>query len=272
MPVICKRSGTRNIDTAGCRLAYLSAQKLSIGYRRSAPVVQEIDFNFPATGEVERKNESKRGAVLGLVGPNGSGKTTFLKTCLGLLSPLYGELSILGSDTRAARFSETRKKLAYVPQNRPEGQSGRLRVSVREAVGFGRLGRHRLGGRFDAADYEAVDAAILYCGLAKLADTSVQDLSGGQFQRMSLARAIAAEPEFYFLDEPSSFLDAGGAAAVRQLLRSLAESEEPLIIATHDRELIALCDALVLFSAGTAQMLDSEGLRSFLSSYKEGEL
>jgi len=271
MSAINRERCARNIDTAGRRLAYLSAKTLSIGYRRSAPIVQGIDFSFPATDKAEPREEPQRGAVLGLAGPNGSGKTTFLKTCLGLLPPLYGELSILGSDTSAARFFETRKKLAYVPQNRPEGQAGRLRVSVREAVGFGRLGRRRLSVRFGAADYEAIDAAIMYCGLGKLADVSVQDLSGGQFQRMALARAIAAEPEFYFLDEPSSFLDEEGAASIRQLIHSLVESGKPLVIATHDRELIALCDALVLFSAGTAQMLDSGDRSSFLSARKVGE-
>jgi len=227
----------------------LSAKELSIGYRRAEPVVRGICVDFPAS--------PPRAKVLGFVGPNGAGKTTLLKTCLGLLPPLGGELRLLGVDTRKASFAETRKRLAYIPQNRPEGSSGQLRISVREAVSFGRLGRCGMTGRFGRADREAVEAAIAYCGLEDLAGRAVQDLSGGQFQRVSIARAMAAEPALYLFDEPGSYLDQEGQAAMRSLMLSLAESGIPLIIVTHDRTLIALCDSLLLFEKGTARLLDA---------------
>jgi len=231
---------------------------LSVGYRRTEPIVRDICAEFPAAIRgTEAKETRKRENVLGFVGPNGTGKTTLLKTCLGLLPPLGGELRLLGADTRKASFAETRKKLGYIPQNRPEGGPGKLRISVREAVSFGRLGRRGLTGRFGRADREAVDTAISYCGLENIADMAVQALSGGQFQRMSIARAMAAEPALYLFDEPGSYLDEDGQASMRSLMLSLAESGIPLIIVTHDRELIALCDSVLLFGKGTAGLLDT---------------
>ncbi len=236
----------------------LSAKELSIGYRRAEPVVRGVCVDFPApAGGKQPPGAERRPRVLGFVGPNGAGKTTLLKTCLGLLPPLGGELRLLGVDTRKASFAETRKRLAYIPQNRPEGSSGQLRISVREAVSFGRLGRCGLTGRFTSADCEAVEAAIDYCGLEDLAGRAVQDLSGGQFQRVSIARAMAAEPALYLFDEPGSYLDQEGQAAMRSLMLSLAESGIPLIIVTHDRTLIALCDSLLLFEKRTARLLDA---------------
>ncbi len=236
----------------------LSAKELSIGYHRGEPILRGICIDFPApAGEPMPPGTDKRPAVLGFVGPNGAGKTTLLKTCLGLLPPLEGELWILGADTRKASFAKTRKRLAYIPQNRPEGNSGQLRISVREAVSFGRLGRCGLAGRFTRADRKAVEAAIAYCGLDDIADKAVQDLSGGQFQRVSIARAMAAQPELYLFDEPGSFLDQEGQSAMRTLIRSLAASGTPLILVTHDRALMTLCNALLIFEKKTARLLDA---------------
>ncbi len=228
----------------------LRAGNLAIGYRRSEPIVRGINLDF--------STELTRTRVLGFVGPNGAGKTTLLKTCLGLLSPLDGELSLLGSDTRNHDFAGVRKKLAYIPQNRPEGSAGQLRISVWEAVSFGRLGRNGVTGRFRGVDRDAIDAAIAYCGLEKLASRAVQDLSGGQFQRVSIARAMAAEPSLYLLDEPGSFLDHEGQGAIRELIVSLATSGVPLILVTHDRALMELCGAVLFFEKGNAKLLDTK--------------
>jgi len=226
----------------------LSAKDLSIGYRYALPIVSGICFDFPAPfADSAAAFYKKRKNILGFVGPNGAGKTTFLKTCIGLLSPLGGALQLLGTDTMSSTFRETRKKLAYIPQNKPEGNSGQLRISVREAVSFGRLGKCGLTGRFGPEDWRAVEAAIARCGLESLANMAVQDLSGGQFQRVSIARAIAAEPAVYLFDEPGSYLDQEGQMAMQSLIRSLSESDTPLILVTHDRSLIELCDEVLIF-------------------------
>ncbi|MDQ7796607.1 MAG: ABC transporter ATP-binding protein [Spirochaetia bacterium] len=239
----------------------LSAKNLSIGYKRSEPVVRDICIDLAA--------RTQRRTVVGFVGPNGAGKTTLLKTCLGLLPPLDGELRLLGVDTQTAAFAQTRKKLAYIPQNRPEGNSGQLRISVREAVSFGRLGKLGLTGRFGRLDREVVEAAIAYCGLEDLADKAVQDLSGGQFQRVSIARAMAAEPALYLFDEPGSYLDEEGQKAMRTLIHSIAKSGVPLILVTHDRRLVKLCDAVIVFRKGTAQLLDTS---AFLAETRGHEI
>ena len=245
----------------------LSAKDLSIGYRYALPIVSGICFDFPAyLPDCEALDYKKRKNILGFVGPNGAGKTTFLKTCIGLLSPLGGELRLLDTDTMSSTFKETRKKLAYIPQNKPEGNSGQLRISVREAVSFGRLGKCGLAGRFGPKDRRAVEAAIARCGLESLANMAVQDLSGGQFQRVSIARAIAAEPAVYLFDEPGSYLDQEGQMAMQSLIRSLSESDTPLILVTHDRTLIELCDEVLFFEKGTARLLETS---AFLASIDE---
>ncbi len=245
----------------------LSAKDLSIGYRYALPIVSGICFDFPVpltdgTAALHKKRKN----ILGFVGPNGAGKTTFLKTCIGLLSPLGGELRLLDTDTMSSTFKETRKKLAYIPQNKPEGNSGQLRISVRETVSFGRLGKCGLAGRFGPKDRRAVEAAIARCGLESLANMAVQDLSGGQFQRVSIARAIAAEPAVYLFDEPGSYLDQEGQMAMQSLIRSLSESDTPLILVTHDRTLIELCDEVLFFEKGTARLLETS---AFLASIDE---
>ncbi len=245
----------------------LSAKDLSIGYRYALPIVSGISFDFPAyLPDGEALDYKKRKNILGFVGPNGAGKTTFLKTCIGLLSSLHGELCLLGTDTKSSTFAETRKKLAYIPQNKPEGNSGQLRISVIEAVSFGRLGKCGLAGRFGLEDRRAVQAAIARCGLESLANMAVQDLSGGQFQRVSIARAIAAEPAIYLFDEPGSYLDQEGQVAMQSLIRSLAESGTPLILVTHDRALIELCDEVLFFEKGTARLLETS---AFLATIDE---
>ncbi|HWP68167.1 MAG TPA: ATP-binding cassette domain-containing protein, partial [Rectinemataceae bacterium] len=185
-------------------------------------------------------------------------KTTFLKTCLGLIPPLGGELRLFGVDTRSLRFSGIRKKMAYVPQNRPAGGSDRVRISVREAVSFGRLGKTGLLGSLDRRDKLAIGEAIERCGLGNLVDAAVQDLSGGQYQRVAIARAMAAEPELYLFDEPGSFLDAEGQTAMRGFITSLAGSGSSMIVVTHDRGLLALCGAILGFESGGASLLAQE--------------
>ena len=245
----------------------LSAKDLSIGYRYALPIVSGICFDFPVpltdgTAALHKKRKN----ILGFVGPNGAGKTTFLKTCIGLLSPLGGELRLLDTDTMSSTFKETRKKLAYIPQNKPEGNSGQLRISVRETVSFGRLGKCGLAGRFGPKDRRAVEAAIARCGLESLANMAVQDLSGGQFQRVSIARAIVAEPAVYLFDEPGSYLDQEGQMTMQSLIRSISESDTPLILVTHDRTLIELCDEVLFFEKGTARLLETS---AFLASIDE---
>jgi len=245
----------------------LSAKNLSIGYRYALPIVSGMCFDFPTPlTDSATALHKKRNNILGFVGPNGAGKTTFLKTCIGLLSPLSGELRLLCTDTMSSTFRETRKKLAYIPQNKPEGNSGQLRISVREAVSFGRLGKCGLTGRFGPEDRCAVEAAIARCGLESLANIAVQDLSGGQFQRVSIARAIAAEPAVYLFDEPGSYLDQEGQMAMQSLIRSLSESNTPLILVTHDRILIELCDEVLFFEKGMARLLETS---TFLASIDE---
>ncbi len=175
---------------------------------------------------------------LALTGPNGSGKSTFVKACLGLLRPEAGELRLLGTDTRSRRLRTTLRRIGWTPQQRPPGG---LRISVRDLVGMGRGADLRPFSRPGAAERRAAEEAMELCGVAHLADRAVQELSGGQYQRAAIARALAAKPCMLLLDEPTTFLDAEGRASVIGLLRRLAEEgRTSLAFVSHEPALIEL--------------------------------
>ena len=194
--------------------------------------------------------EDGRGRLVGLRGPNGAGKSTFLKACLGLHPALSGELRLLGSRPGSRDFRSVLSRVGYAPQARPPG---RLRLTVAEAVELGRYGRLGRFRRLGAADRRAVEAALVRTGVAGLAGKAVQELSGGQYQRVAVARALAAEPELLVFDEPGSHLDAEGRRAVVGLVASVArEGGASMLLVSHDPELLALCDTLIDFRGGQA--------------------
>jgi ABC-type Mn2+/Zn2+ transport system ATPase subunit len=191
-----------------------------------------------------------QGRVVGFRGPNGAGKSTFLRACLGLHPTMSGELRLLGSRPGSRDFRSVLARVGYAPQARPPG---RLRLTVAEAVElgrYGRIGRFRIAG---AADRRAVGAALERAGVSDLAGKAVQELSGGQYQRVAVARALAAEPELLVLDEPGSHLDAEGRRAVVELVASVArEGAASMLLVSHDPELLALCDSMIEFRGGLA--------------------
>ncbi|MBN1243477.1 MAG: ATP-binding cassette domain-containing protein [Spirochaetales bacterium] len=227
---------------AGAALAEASGLALGYGGRR---VLDGLSFALPSAG------------VVGLSGPNGSGKSTFLKACLGLLPPLAGSLRVLGEDASSRRFRRALSRVAWAPQTRPPGQ---LPLEVREAVLMGRLGLSGFGARFDPAarraDRRAADRALETAGLGHLVGRRVAELSGGQYQRVLIARALAREAELLLLDEPSAHLDAEGREGVVRLVSALANGQgASLVLATHDPELLALCDVVLEFAAGSCRLL-----------------
>jgi len=219
---------------------FLEAEELVLGYG-GRPVLRAASLSVA----------DRPGLALGFRGPNGAGKTTFLKACLGLVEPLAGRLALLGAEPGTRGFRSLLPRLGYVPQARPPG---RLRLSVEEAVWLGRCGRLGLFRRPGARDRAAVGRAMERAGVEGLAGRAVQELSGGQYQRASIARALAAEPELLLLDEPSSHLDAEGRGGVLDLLTDIARGgAERLLLVSHDEELLGLCGALYDFEDGAVR-------------------
>ena len=163
---------------------------------------------------------------LGIVGPNGGGKSTLLKLILGLLKPQRGKIEVLGQDPQQAH-----RQLGYVPQfvffdrNFP--------ITVRETVLQGRLGRTRPVFGFRKTDIVIAREAMAKTEILDLEHRSLSTLSGGQLQRVLIARALACEPKILLLDEPTANIDPKVEEDVFSLLRNLNETIT-IIVVSHD--------------------------------------
>jgi len=186
----------------------LRARGLTLGYGREA-LFRHLDF------------EIGRGEVLGIVGPNGCGKTTLLRTLLGLLPPLDG---------RVERQPDMR--ISYVPQR--EKIDRIIPVSTLEVVLMGPASRAPALQREPAGDREAANRALALLGIESLGRTLFRNLSTGQQQRVLLARALATSPDVLVLDEPTAGMDIGGEATMIEFLRGLNQrSHVTILIVTH---------------------------------------
>jgi iron complex transport system ATP-binding protein len=133
-----------------------------------------------------------------------------------------------------------------------------MRMSVREVVECGRYGRIGFLGRARESDRRAIAVAMEEAGVARLGNRAIQDLSGGQYQRVQIARALAAEPDLLILDEPVSHLDAEGREGVAALVRSIAREQRiSLLLVSHDEDLLALAEPVLAFSSGTVELRDA---------------
>lgn len=167
------------------------------------------------------------GSLLAVVGPNGAGKSTLLKVMAGLLQPWRGEVETLGMPP-----GRLAKRIAYVPQ--AEAVDWDFPVTVGDVVMMGRypgLGRFRRPG---AADRRAVHDAVGQVDMGNHIGTQIGRLSGGQRRRVFLARALAAEPDLFLMDEPVTALDATTQEELMDLLESLATGGRTVIATTHD--------------------------------------
>jgi cobalamin transport system ATP-binding protein len=206
------------------------------------------------------------GEVVGLVGPNGGGKTTLLKTITRGLSPKAGEVRVAGRDALRLGSREMARLVAVVPQT-PTLPVGFL---AREVVVMGRTAHLGFLDQESAADYAKADAALSALGAESLAYRRVEELSGGERQNVVLARALAQEAPFLLLDEPTANLDIGHQVLIAKLLRRLAsERGVGVLAALHDLTLASLyCDRLILLAAGSVvaqgsaqEVLTRENLR-----------
>ena len=174
-----------------------------------------------------------RGAMLGIVGPNGGGKSTLIKAVLGLVPVDHGEVEILGRPVDR----RTRRKVGYVPQR--EDVDWSFPVSAFDVVMMGRVPSLGLLRRPTEEDRELVRGALRTVGMEDFAGNRIGDLSGGQQQRVFLARALAQEAELLLLDEPVSGVDAPSQHEIFDLLRRLQGEGKTVVVTTHDLSCVA---------------------------------
>ena len=174
-----------------------------------------------------------KGAMVGIVGPNGGGKSTLLKAVLGLVPKLRGTVEILERPVNR----RARRLVGYVPQREEVDWS--FPVSAFDVVMMGRVPSMKLFRRPTARDKELAWEALRTVGMEKFADTRIGEFSGGQQQRIFLARALAQEAEVLLLDEPVSGVDAPSQHEIFDLLRRLKRVGKTVIVTTHDLSCVA---------------------------------
>jgi ABC-type Mn2+/Zn2+ transport system ATPase subunit len=182
--------------------------------------------------------EVARGEFCCLCGPNGGGKTTFLKAALGLVPLARGSIEVLGRPP-----GEGRARVGYLPQ--AKGFNPGFPARAAEMITANRRGSWPL--RVPAADREAARAALARVGGERLLDAPLRSLSGGEMQRVFLARAIVNEPELLLLDEPTAGVDARGRAEFLDLLAGIAARDDlAAVLVTHNEAAVRrLADRVV---------------------------
>jgi iron complex transport system ATP-binding protein len=170
------------------------------------------------------------GEVLALLGPNGGGKTTLLKTLLGLLRPKAGDVALGGKALSRYSIRERARTVAYVPQV----HIGTFAFSVETVVLMGRTAHGNLFSRPTTHDRLVAATALKRLGIGRLAQRPYTEISGGERQLVLLARALAQEPQFIVLDEPTASLDFGNQGKVMAEIKALAASGHGVLFTTHD--------------------------------------
>ena len=168
----------------------------------------------------------QEGEFLGIVGPNGGGKTTLLRVILGLQKPTSGNVTVFGHDPVVSR-----RRIGYVPQRLDFDRD--FPVTVEETVLMGRLSSRGLFRRYGAQDRELAEHALETVGMKGLRNHQVGELSGGELQRLLIARALISEPELLLLDEPTASIDPEMKTTIYDLLDTLTQSMT-IILVTHD--------------------------------------
>lgn len=193
------------------------------------------------------------GTITVLVGPNGSGKTTVLRTLVGLREPSAGRVTLDGTAIDALPRRERARAIAYLPQSTPLYHD----LTVSQLVGLGRLPHAGPLGTPHPDDGEAIRTALADVGLAALAGRGVFSLSGGEFQRTLLARMLATRAPVLVLDEPTTALDIGQALDFLEQCRTLAARGNRIVLAVHDLELARrYADTAVLLAADGSGAVD----------------
>jgi iron complex transport system ATP-binding protein len=195
----------------------LSGHNLTIGYR-DLVVGSRLNVSL------------KAGEALALLGPNGGGKTTLLKTLLGLLRPLGGEVRLGDRPLASYTARDRARRIAYVPQS----HAATFAFTVETVVLMGRTAHGTLFSRPSAADRAVALRMLERFGIVHLANRPYTMISGGERQLTLLARALAQEPQFVVLDEPTASLDFGNQGRVMREIGALAASGHGVLFTTHD--------------------------------------
>ena len=218
--------------------------------------VQNVSFSYHTEPVLLDINlDINKGDYLGVIGPNGGGKTTLLKLMLGLLKPSGGSIELFG---RPARSFREWSRIGYVPQKATSIES-RFPFTVEEVVAFGRVARAGIFHFLGADDREAVTRALEQVKMLPQRKSLLAELSGGQQQRVFIAKGLVSQPDILILDEPTVGVDVQAQEEFYRLLSRLNTQGITLVVVSHDIDVIAnevrsvACLNQALISHGTPE-------------------
>jgi iron complex transport system ATP-binding protein len=203
--------------------------------RRDVPALDGVSFDAPL------------GRLTAVVGPNGSGKSTLVRALVGRVDLSRGRILVYGAPVSAGARRAMATRVAVVTQR----EEPAFPLGVRDYVALGRYPHLGLWRGPSREDRDAVERAIALTETERLADRAITELSGGEWQRVRLARAVAQGGEAIVLDEPTTFLDVGHEMAVFELLSRLAREGHAVLLVSHQLNLVArFADRIVLLHRG----------------------
>jgi zinc transport system ATP-binding protein len=214
---------------------------LAIHQRQDVICVHDVSFAYDTRPALQHITlHVQKGSTLGIIGPNGGGKSTLLKLMLGVIHPDHGSVTVLGKSPREVCADGS--LVGYVPQRHVLDWS--FPITVRQVVLLGLIGRKGFLGGFSRRHKQLVTDTLKSVEMDALADQPIGGLSGGQQQRVFIARALVNQPQILFLDEPTSGIDQAGQEKFLALLADLKNRFGlTLVMVSHDlRSVVASCD------------------------------
>lgn len=213
--------------------------------------VENIDFSYTKNSRKVLNNVSlslSEGEIISILGPNGAGKSTLLNCMATLNAPDSGTIKLCGKDSEKMSPKEVASIISYVPQNHTPA----FAYSVFNFVLMGRAPKVGIFEKPKEEDFLIVENVLEEVGIASLAEKPYTEISGGERQQATIARALAQEPKAILFDEPTAHLDYGNQLKVLRVIKSLSQKGYSVIITTHNPD-----HAIML--GGTTAILDKNG-------------